>query len=359
MNYCIHLIGEIEGDPRPKRLLEFLKSKGKNVTIIEYEYGQTSRIIRLLKLLKFRLGLSREEIIDQLLNIAEKENNNEFESGTIHVIEDLLVLPQFFSKYKKDNSLVIVDLREYYPLARNDFKFKYTYKVLYNYIIDHFLKKVDKIITVAYSHQNLLLKKHNLKSEVLLSLPKRNSSDFLEINNGIIQFVYLGLANKYRGIELACDAFTDLDNSQELHLYLTGDKKYIEYLTNKYSNFANINFHEIDNHIDLESILLQSHVGLAIYNKPWNAFNALPNKFFKYINTHNMVIVYANSEMSKFVEKYKNGIILEKFTSKYLTKSIQQLTVSDINMYRKASYMASYELCQEAQLDKYKQILLA
>ena len=86
MNYCIHLIGEIEGDPRPKRLLEFLKSKGKNVTIVEYEYGQASRIIRLLKLLKFRLGLSREEIIDQLLNIAEKKNNNEFESGTIHVI---------------------------------------------------------------------------------------------------------------------------------------------------------------------------------------------------------------------------------------------------------------------------------
>jgi hypothetical protein len=28
-----------------------------------------------------------------------------------------------------------------------------------------------------------------------------------------------------------------------------------------------------------------------------------------------MVIVLANSEMSKFVEKYKNGIILEEFTS--------------------------------------------
>jgi hypothetical protein len=358
MNYCIHLIGEIERDPRPKRFLEFLKSKGKKVAIIEYEYGQNSRVIRLLNLLKFYLGLNREEIIDKILNVVEKKSNNEFEPGTIHVIEDLLIIPHFFSKYKTDNSIVIADLREYYPLASNDLKFKYTYKVLYNYIIDHFLKKVDNIITVTYSHRDILLKKHNLNSEVLLSLPKKSSSDYKEIDNGIIQFAYLGLANKYRGIELACDAFRDLSNSQELHLYLTGDKKYIEYLANKYSKFSNISFHEIDNHIDLETILLQNHVGLAIYNKPWNAFNALPNKFFKYINTHNMVIVLANSEMSKFVEKYKNGVIIKEFTSKCLTMSIQQLTVSDINMYRKASHIASYELCQEAQLDKYAQILL-
>ncbi len=358
MNYCIHLIGEIEEDPRPRRFLEFLESKGKKVTVIEYKYGRTSRIIRLLKLLKFRLRLSREKTIDKFLNIAEKDSNNEFKPGTIHVIEDLLILPHFFSKYKKENSLVIVDLRDYYPLASNGLKFKNTYKILYNYIIDHFLKKVDDIITVTYSHQDLILKKHNLKSEVLLSLPKKNSSDFKEISNGIIQFAYLGLANKYRGIELACDAFKDLDNSHKLHLYLTGNKKYIQSLKNKYSNFGNISFHEIDRHSDLETIFLQNHVGLAIFNKPWNAFNSLPNKFFKYISTYNMVIVLANSEMSKFVEKYKNGIILEEFTSECLTRNIQQLTVSEVNMYRKASYAASYELCQEAQLDKYSKILL-
>lgn len=357
MIYYIHLINNIENDPRPKRFAEYLISIGKQIKVVEYKNGSRTRIDRLLQFSKFLLGINRNDSIEKFLNFTEKEKNSEFNREAIHIFEDSILLPHFFVSYKEDKSLVIVDVRDYYPLAKNDIKFNLTYKIVYNYVISNFLDKVDKIITVSKAHRDLLLKKHKLKSEVVLSLPKKTLNKFTQTKDEKIQFVYLGLANKYRGIELACEVFVRFKIPHDLNLYLTGDRKYVEKLKMKYANSVNIHFYSLNEHSDVESTLLQNHVGLAIFNKPWNVFNSLPNKFFNYINTHNMVIVLAKSEMSKYVKEYKNGIILQEFTIECLGDSIQKLSLYEVNSFREASYLASYSLCQEAQSDQLKRIL--
>jgi hypothetical protein len=216
-------------------------------------------------------------------------------------------------------------------------------------MLNNYFRNVNQVLTVSESHQEILWQKHKLQSSVILSLPNSSRQTFENSNDAFIRFVYYGLANKSRNLDKICKTFSKLEDKFSIDLYLSGDLKYISKLQRKFSKYSNIKIDKIETGKDIDVILLNYDAGILLYSKPWNALNALPNKFFKFISMNYMLIVLKGSEMGNKVESFENGITIKKFKIMTLKKIIDNLSINDINNFRYKSFTVSKNLIFENQ----------
>jgi len=156
-------------------------------------------------------------------------------------------------------------------------------------------------------------------------------------------------AIKSRNIEKMMDLADFLDNRFTLFFMLVPTSRdYYEYLKDYAKNKKNVIFRDPCAMQDISRNLNDFDIGVYMLTpNSFNKLNALPNKFFDFIQARLMVAIGPSPEMAKIVKKYNLDIVSDDFEPKTLANKLNRLKKEDTICYKNNSHIAAKELGAE------------
>ena len=351
---CMVCESDIIRDPRPRRLIEILKGKYRLTAI-----GLEATEIDGVEVLSYPYAKKRNAKEEQELenNVAKKDymklvripnrlviekylQEREFDIIFCH---DLLLLP--FVVENKKEAKIIFDAREYYPrqMESNE-RWKRLFAGFNDYLCKTYLKQVDYMYSVSEGIAKEYEKNYGVKCDVITSAAKYYAPPPPLICHEPIKLIYHGMASKERGIEKMIEIMEYLDSRFTLDLMLvkTADEEYYKNLESQVSQAKNTRIIPIVPFEEIIPFTSQYDIGFYILQPTnFNGYNALPNKFFEFIQARLAIAIGPSPEMAKLVQQYHLGIISKDFTPKSMAESLNKLTKEEILQYKENSNKAA------------------
>lgn len=358
--------------PRPLRMIEYLGQNEYTVDMVSYpfqresisgvrehlfikppRYDFWSKVIRNLHELNpiltllIRSSRFRDWAIDlryELQSLHQKLKNRSYDLLVVH---DLFLLPLAL-RYKK-NAKVLFDAREYYPLEHEEIIFfRWVEKFEREWLCRDYLPNCDACTTVSPGLKQRYEQKFDTTFHLYRSLPNKSSVEYTPKKSDQIRMVHHGGAQRNRKLEKMIEITKQLDESFTLDLYLTADQKYIDELKEEASDCSRVRFCEPVAYKDIIPMLQNYHIGF-FYVEPatFNLLHCLPNKLFEYIHAGLMTAIGPSPDMAEIVHEYQCGIVADEFTVESMVRALNQLTVRQIEDYRKNSVQAASTLNYE------------
>jgi glycosyltransferase involved in cell wall biosynthesis len=367
---------EIEKSPRSKRFLDFCLKNELQVSLVSSgdehlnlninqnfhtSNNETTKVLRgIVKILKLLFNIKFIQIFLNkiLFNLSEIESILKQNEYDYLYFADIDYLPTIINNRNK--AIVLFDAREYYPLQfENNINFRRFEKVEYTRILKNYLSKCDIVFTVSVGLAEAYRLNFSTSVKVVYSSPYFKQIHFRKILNNKIKFLYHGMANRNRKIENFFELLKLIKFECELHLYLVGDKEYINELKNNNISNHKIKFHDPVKLGDIVEMASNYDIGLCYFEPAtFNLKHCLPNKFFEYIQARIIVASGPSPDMAKILEKYSCGVVSKEFTIQSLADSINSLSLNDLNDLKKNSMHAASVLCFEEQEMIFKNDLL-
>ena len=144
------------------------------------------------------------------------------------------------------------------------------------------------------------------------------------------------------------DVFLKLRDHFTLDFYLTGNQTEIQKLKCLTAKYPRV---QILKPVPSE-LLIQTlnNYDIGFYYLLPNGFNlkhCLPNKFFDFIQARLPVAIGPSPEMRGLIKKYDCGFVTKEFTVESMAKTLNELTISEIDIAKKNSSLIAKELCWE------------
>jgi glycosyltransferase involved in cell wall biosynthesis len=131
--------------------------------------------------------------------------------------------------------------------------------------------------------------------------------DLYDIQDGALIFVYLGIFDKGRGIEISLDAFAS--SNDDAHLVLIGYGDLSGYIQHYCDLYTNIHIHKPVSHNHVVELVASADIGLCLVeNVSLSDYYCLPNKLFEYCFAGLHILGSDFPEIKKVIEDYKVGI---------------------------------------------------
>ncbi len=242
----------------------------------------------------------------------------------------------------------IFNAHEYYlrEFEENESWLKYT-QPYYQYMLDVYLTKVNKLFSVSKVIGEEYLKKYNLPMTVVTNATNYNANlNPVECQSNSIKLVHHGAAIRTRQLELMAEAVLRADKKFNLTFILVPtDEVYLHELINRYANEEKILFKQPVNVNDIAIYINSFDIGLFFLppvNFNWE--NALPNKLFEFIQARLCVVVSPNPDMKRVVEENKIGVVTKDYTLESLVKIINSLTATTINEFKQNAHVTAAKL---------------
>lgn len=253
------------------------------------------------------------------------------------------------AQYK--NVKLIFNAHEYYPLEfDDDVNWMKTTHLSYMQIAKNNLKHVDICFCVGQIIAEKYKKEFNLNSIVITNAKRfYNLKPSLLKQGEKIKIIHHGIALRARKIELMIDMMRFLDENYSLDLILVpGEEAYIEELKNKCGNMPAINFRNPVKTDEISNFINSYDIGAYILSDTnFNNTNALPNKFFEFIQARLAIAIAPSPEMKALVKNYDLGVVAEDFTPQALAKKIKELSADKIMYYKNQANRYAKELSVE------------
>jgi len=374
MKILIMLVGDINVDPRPNRLLEILNTKKiaidilSNNTKIEsnpkirknYKFKNNAFINSsfILKVIftfyyAFKCNLIKNpskspkyyEIFYSLSEKLRKElisNRYDF-----IIVEDIVLLSQAFKL--SEFSKIIFDAREFYEEQNSEsLKFNLLLKPIRKSILSYSLKRCHYIYTVSETIANAYQSKYKVKVGLLRSVPFNTSNKIKIIDKNNIKLVHHGIGYKSRGIKDMIDIVKSLDKRFSLDLYLVAEPNYLLEIKKYIGDIKRIKLKKPVKYNKIIPMLTNYDIGLFfVQPATFNLLNCLPNKLFEFIQARLAIAVSPSYEMKKIVNTYNCGFVSETFNKESMITLLNNLNLEDLKLAKKNSNIASRELCFE------------
>lgn len=265
------------------------------------------------------------------------------------LVEDITLLA-FALDYKKQHKKckIVIDLREFYPLEYNDIEWKNSFGIFFTYLCKELLPNVDLAICVNDVIARQYKKDFNIKNIITYySLPPFFKEINLESNNKKIRVIYHGLISKDRESLKLIKIAKLLKKEYEFNaMILSNDENFLLEFKEKSKGILNI----------LEPVSLneiipfcsQFDIGiLALPNNSFNNKNALPNKFFEYIQSRLAVVSTPLDSIKMFLKKEcldsSFCALCKNFKAKQIAKTINQIEYKKLySMKQSANKAAKY-----------------
>ena len=366
---CIVCEANPAKNPRPRRLIEVLKGKYRLTAI-----GLEATEIDGVEVLSYPYAKKRNAKEEQELenNVAKKDYMKLVRISNRLVIEkylqerefdiifchDLLLLP--FVVENKKEAKIIFDAREYYPKHLGDERWKRLFAGFNDYLCQTYLKQVDYMYSVSEGIAKEYEKNYGVKCDVITSAAKYYAPPPPLICHEPIKLIYHGMASKERGIEKMIEMMEYLDSRFTLDLMLvkTADEEYYKNLESQVSQVKNTRIIPIVPFEEIIPFTSQYDIGFYILQPTnFNGYNALPNKFFEFIQARLAIAIGPSPEMSKYVKTYNLGIISKDFTPQSMAESLNKLTKEEILQYKENSNKAAKILNAQKEGEKVLKIL--
>jgi glycosyltransferase involved in cell wall biosynthesis len=176
---------------------------------------------------------------------------------------------------------------------------------------------IDGLIVVSPSIENWYNKNIGCKkTEVIYNSPVLKSEkiinnryfiDCYSIPENCKIFIYVGILEKGRGIDIITEAFTR--SSIESHVVFMGYGSYYANLENLSAKFKNIHVHPAVPHSEVVRVIGAANFGLCIVeNVSLSDYYCLPNKLFEYYFANVPVLASNFPDIDSFIEKNKCGV---------------------------------------------------
>ena len=272
---------------------------------------------------------------------------------------DLDTLPACFFASKIKNTQLVYDSHELFSEGPELQGRKFV-QGFWRKLEDYFLPRIKKSYTVSKSIAEFYNKKYQNKMGVIRNVPLKK--DVLKVKK--VSFptdkktiLYQGVLNPGRGLKPMIKALNfvkDLDLviigygkvEQELKDFVASNK-----MQNRVHFLGRIPREELFNYTKIATLgmVLEEPLGLSFQY-------SLPNKLFDYIHA-NIPIVSGNlPEISKIINNYKVGVIVEDYQPKTIAKAINNLLNNTdlLNSIKANQLKAQKDLCWEIEQEKLK-----
>ncbi len=265
------------------------------------------------------------------------------------------LLPNFLVSKLKQMPL-IYDSHEYFtevPELVN----RPVVKAVWTAIEEAILPKVHAAYTVSHSIADEYFKKYNVRFEVIRNLPYRFSGPSVESEESVI--IYQGALNIGRGLELMIDAMEYLDGQ----LWIAGDGDIADNLKTR------VEINSLEQKViflgrlgaeELQKLTPKASLGLSLEEEMGlNYTYALPNKLFDYIQSRVPVLVSSLPEMTKVVNQYQIGEVLQTRNPKALADQMQSMLSNSVKYqaWKTNCQLAAKELNWENESRKLEELL--
>lgn len=290
----------------------------------------------------------------RLLNDLKKDKFD------IIIANDISTLP-LAAKLRSDKTKLVFDAHEYHPEELNEIEhWRTEEKPAVIYFLKEHLPSVDLMITVSQPIADRYNKEFNIKPIVITNAPAYVELNIIEPTVGKIKLVHHGAAIKERLLEETINVMNFLDEAYTLDLMLVPtDKDYLHVLKEKYKNDKRIQFSDP---VPTTGICARiNNYDIGIYILPplnFNNINALPNKFFEFIQARLALAIGPMPAMSEIINKYKLGAVAKEYSSESLAKAIKELSIEDLIACKKNSAIAAKDLCAEMNTEILKKELI-
>lgn len=345
----------INGNPRPNRLLKFMIQSNYSVDLLSYNKYEGDvkqyffkkklnidliNLILYLRLYKLNKDLLLFDSVD--LETQKELINNNYD---LIICENIELIYLAF-KLKSFGTKIMIDLREYFPTHfDNNIAWRLRKKEYYKYLLNKYVRKTNKILTVSDGIAKEYNTKYNLDCETYLSLPeKQDKKSEIKDSYEVIRIVHHGIASPNRNLESMIYMMDYLDeNKYILDLYLVKlNNSCYDDLINLSINRKNVNILEPVKYSDINIMLIRYDIGLYLLkDDSFNHKYALPNKLFEFIQAGLCLAFSPIYESVNIINKYNVGFVSDNYESENMANKIKGVSESKLNEYKRNSRTAA------------------
>jgi glycosyltransferase involved in cell wall biosynthesis len=311
----------------------------------------------------WEVGLKENEVIDEkrsvkrLKSVFNSKSNNSFIKVIRYFEFHFQVLKLFKSKKINSincHSLFVLPIGVILKLLKSDIKVIYdaheleTHKTGLNRVMIIFcvllekilMRYVDRVIVVSPSIAKFYESKYERPIFTLRNISEQNSklsrsyifNDKFNIPKQDLIFIYQGVLNRGRGVELLIEVFKNIEPNK--HLIFMGYGPLENIIKEEIQYISNIHFMPAVRPSEILSYTSGADIGLCIIeNLSLSYYYSLPNKFFEYLHSGLPVIASNFPDMTELIDQYNCGwsVNVEKFDIQNLINRINFLDINNVN----------------------------
>lgn len=335
------------------------ESHGEGFKYIRLDLERISRIqniinLVLLKLRFFDFYYWRNKFIKKIQKEIQKETHD------LIIVHNQHLLPLAIQAKKSSGCEVVLNAHEYSPGVRdNKWIYKFFYQDYKEYLCRKYMPQCNLCLAVNESIAREYEKNFNVQCHVVNNAPDLQNFNIKESKEESIKMVHHGISDPTRKLENMILLMDRLDKRFTLDLYIV-NKNDTEY--NKLAELAKlnnrVNFNSPVHYMQLTETLNKYDIGIYMLDpSSFNCRYALPNKIFEFIQARLAVASWPSPEIASLVNKYNCGVISQKFTLEALANELNDLSVSQINQFKKNSDIASQEVNAQKTAEHYANLL--
>jgi hypothetical protein len=198
---------------------------------------------------------------------------------------------------------------------------------------------------------------------VVLNVPDFQEIQPSKVKETSIRLVHHGLASRPRRLELLIRLLELLDHRFELHFVLVPTVEDSNYLDEfRASALASkratsIQFHDPVPLTEIARFIQRFDIGVFFHlPDTLNAENALPNKFFEFIQARLAIAIGPSAEMKNIVARFNLGLVSNEFKIQELANLLNDLTPQAVSKFKENSNLAARTYNTSKQVSKMRSL---
>jgi glycosyltransferase involved in cell wall biosynthesis len=231
-----------------------------------------------------------------------------------------------------------------------------------------FISWTEVVITVSPSIQKFYTNTYKLKNVSLIRnfpdemhITKSNTlREKLGLDENQIIFIYQGMLDKGRGVEMLLDAFDAREDSNAVIVFMGfgAFKGMVESFAARKDNIffvPAVSYKEIPSYTGSADVGLNSTQPVCLNN-----LYCLPNKLFEYIHSEIPVLSVPLVDCAALIKEYGVGRIIQSWDVDSINEAIDAMIKEDLSFYREnlraAKKVLNWECEEKILVDAYKNI---
>jgi len=258
----------------------------------------------------------------------------------------------------EQNQPIVFDADEYWPgEVESDRTWKLFFSPLITHIMHKYMKQVTASSTVSKPLADRYREEFKLDPILVYNAPKFEVVPERKIDPNHIRLIHQGSPVPNRRLETLIEAMTQANKRYTLHLMLTGaqDDPYLLSLKHLAEEAApgRVFFYPPVYPMEIVQTIAKYDIGISVIPPATFTYHvALPNKLFESVVAGQPVIAGPSPAMVEVINQYRIGWITDDFSANALAKTLNMLTIEQIELARKYAHEAAQVLNAEIEMAK-------
>lgn len=263
------------------------------------------------------------------------------------IANDIDALPLALELARPYGVRVLYDAHEYTPSEfEHSLKWRVFMQGYRSWQCRHYMPQATRCITVNAPIADAYARECGVHCEVIMNLPPAHAFTPRPTDAHRIRLIHHGVASPDRNPMSMLEAARRLEPRFEMHFVLVpGDAGLIRRVKAAAQGHARIHFHEPVDYADIVPMLHGYDIGLHLLPaRNFNHRNALPNKFFEFIQARLALAISPNPAMAELVQQFGCGVVAADYSPQAMADAINALSAEAIDAMKHASYGAAAQL---------------